>query len=112
MDTFKLFEISEASFKENYQLGKNIGMGSFGYVVLATNKHDCNEYAVKYTKLDNQTCELRERNNLCTLKHENIVKFFNYFIADTTSGKSCVVELFISIKFCRNVVLMVESCKL
>ena len=76
MDDIKNFEILESSFKEDYQLGKNIGMGSFGYVVSATKKDDGKEYAVKYTKLGSQTCGIRERNNLSMLIESTFTEIY------------------------------------
>ena len=79
MENAELFEIPQSSFKEKDNVSENlIAKGTFGEVKKAIGKQDNKVYAVKFTRYDNTELGMRERNIMCQLKHNNIVKFYGY----------------------------------
>ena len=90
MDVLNSLKINESDYVKRYEIGRQLGMGAFGHVVLAKNRDDGNEYAIKFTRYCGREKDLRERNILYSLKHENVVKLYGFSILnDNYSGKCC-----------------------
>ena len=90
MGDFDSLKISQSDYVKRYEIGRQLGMGAFGHVVLAKNRYDGNEYAIKFTRYRGKEKEERERDILLSLKHENVVKFYGFSILnDNYSGKYC-----------------------
>ena len=78
----------EGNIKDNYEIGKKIGGGSYGIVFLSLNKRTGEKVAIKVMKKlkkDNKTLNkdiLKEIEMLKTLDHQNIINIFEFYEGD------------------------------
>jgi serine/threonine protein kinase len=72
---------------DDYDLGRTLGIGGFGKVVLGKNKENKKEVAIKFTDVGNELSSAnlisaiyKEAESLKALIHKNIVQLFHAFI--------------------------------
>ncbi|KAH3744034.1 AGC/PDK1 protein kinase [Pelomyxa schiedti] len=75
---------------EDYNWGRQLGIGSFGAVMLATDKENGREVAIKVLekaqiiRLNKQKYVITERDILCKLDHPNVIKLYGTFRSETS----------------------------
>ncbi|KAE9552500.1 hypothetical protein FO519_004280 [Halicephalobus sp. NKZ332] len=78
-------QLENSRLEKDFYAFRHLGRGGFGQVLLARNKLDGNDYAVKVIPLNGENEQLirkvtREANLLAKLKHEHVVRFYAAWI--------------------------------
>ncbi|KAK0390462.1 hypothetical protein QR680_019364 [Steinernema hermaphroditum] len=88
------YEFQKSSrLMSEWAMRKHLGGGGFGDVILAKNKVDGNDYAIKRIRLNPRSEALnrkitREAKLFSKLNHPNIVRYYNAWIENVTVGES------------------------
>ena len=83
---------------KDFQIGKQLGKGSFGSVCVVTRKEDGKQYAMKRVKITQMNQKDRENalneiRILASLNHPNIIAYHEAFFDDESSTLNIVMEL-------------------
>uniref|UniRef100_A0A1I7YLX8 non-specific serine/threonine protein kinase n=1 Tax=Steinernema glaseri TaxID=37863 RepID=A0A1I7YLX8_9BILA len=92
-DPVGTYELQKTSrLMSEWAMRKHLGGGGFGDVILAKNKVDGNDYAIKRIRLNPRSEALnrkitREAKLFSRLNHPNIVRYYNAWIEDVSVGE-------------------------
>ena len=86
---FGFSQLEQSRLAKDFYAFRGLGRGGFGQVLLARNKLDGNDYAVKVIPLNGENEQLirkvtREANLLAKLKHEHVVRYYAAWIETVT----------------------------